>query len=310
MSSKSAAIVTIGNFDGVHRGHQVLLRQVVDRARVLGLKSFAITFDPHPELVLSPASMLTSLTDANEKSQRIRNVGIDDVWVCPFTRELSRRSPAEFMHMVTERQPLAELWVGSDFALGRDRSGSISVLSELGGAGNWGLHMVPPYRTEGQVVSSTAIRTLISAGAVQGAGELLGRTYQVQGELTDGGGAASLVIPSPRAVPKQGLYVGRFLSTSEPVPDASAAGTLVLLAVPRLATAFVPAVSGGGRHQAVRVVALQDCALRPGPGVAAFLRRLRAWDDAEVRAGTFEPKSEDLVAGRASLNEPPLSVHD
>src|SRR5688572_16376740 len=104
----------------------MLLRQVVDRARVLGLRSFAVTFDPHPERILVPHRRLLTLTNAREKEDLIRASGVDDVWTCPFTAELSRLAPEEFIHLVTDRQPIAELWVGADFALGRGRSGTIS----------------------------------------------------------------------------------------------------------------------------------------------------------------------------------------
>src|SRR5690349_21534841 len=172
-------IVTIGNFDGVHRGHHKLVNQVVERARALDLRSFAITFDPHPEHVLVPERKLTSLSTAEERKQILEQSGIDAVWICPFTRELARLEPEEFMRLVTERQPIAELWVGADFALGRGRKGTIAVLAELGAASGWGLHMVAPLVREGQVVSSTAIRTLLAAGAIRGAADLLGRTYSV-----------------------------------------------------------------------------------------------------------------------------------
>src|SRR5262249_22978506 len=115
------AIVTIGNFDGVHLGHLKLIDQVVSRARALDVRSFAITFDPHPEQVLVPERKLTYLSTADERKEILEQSGIDSVWICPFTRELARLEPEEFMHLVTERQPIAELWVGADFGLGRGR---------------------------------------------------------------------------------------------------------------------------------------------------------------------------------------------
>jgi riboflavin kinase/FMN adenylyltransferase len=107
------------------------------------------------------------------------------------------------MRMVMDRQALAELWVGADFALGRGRRGSLSVLSEIGVAYSWALHIVPPLRYEGQIVSSTAIRTLLAAGAVRGAADLLGRTYGVPAEITAAGEAC---VNPERALPRQGVY--------------------------------------------------------------------------------------------------------
>jgi riboflavin kinase/FMN adenylyltransferase len=196
------AIVTIGNFDGVHLGHQKLIHQVADRARALGMCSLAVTFEPHPEQILFPERKLSHLSSSEEKVDILHANGMDDVWVCPFTTELARLEPEDFMRMVAERQPMSELWVGADFALGRGRRGTISVLAEIGSAMGWGLHMVPPLTLEGQVVSSTAIRTLLSAGAVRGAADLLGRTYGVSGDLS----GAELIVDPLRALPRSMVY--------------------------------------------------------------------------------------------------------
>ena len=205
------AIVTIGNFDGVHLGHQKLIQQVVDRSRALDLHSFAITFDPHPEQVLVPERKLTYLSTAEERCAILQQSGIDSVWICPFTRELARLEPEEFMRLVTERQPIAELWVGADFALGRGRKGTIAVLAELGAASGWGLHMVAPHVLEGQVVSSTAIRTLLAAGAIRGAADLLGRVYSVAGDIR----GDNLIVDPLRAVPKSGIAYEAQLTQNE-----------------------------------------------------------------------------------------------
>jgi riboflavin kinase/FMN adenylyltransferase len=209
------AIVTIGNFDGVHLGHLKLIQQVVDRSRALDLHSFAITFDPHPEQVLVPERKLTYLSTAEERKEILQQSGIHSVWICPFTRDLARLEPEEFMRLVTERQPIAELWVGADFALGRGRKGTISVLAELGAASGWGLHMVAPYILEGQVVSSTAIRTLLAAGAIRGAADLLGRVYNVPGTV-DGD---DMIVDPLRAVPKAGIAYEAQLLQDEAVLD-------------------------------------------------------------------------------------------
>jgi riboflavin kinase / FMN adenylyltransferase len=240
---KKPAIVTIGVFDGVHLGHQLLVRQVVDRARALGLRSLAVTFHPHPEQVLFPERKLTYLTGPEEREQILHEFGLDDVWTCPFTPELARLEPEEFMRVVTERQPLAELWVGYDFALGRGRRGSLSVLSEIGVAVGWALHVVPPQRYEGQIVSSTAIRTLLAAGAVRGAADLLGRTYSVVGEITAPGHAC---VDPLRALPRQGVYDGQ---------------------VGQLETKVTVLASPGQLQFADKL------AVEPGPATIAFLRR-------------------------------------
>jgi riboflavin kinase/FMN adenylyltransferase len=243
------AIVTIGNFDGVHLGHQMLLRQVVDRARALQLGSYAVTFNPHPAQVLMPERKLTHLTSPDERLQLIKACGIDDIWTCTFTPELARLEPEEFIRLVSERRPIAELWVGPDFALGRGRRGTIAVLSEMGGAAGWALHMVPPYRHEGQIVSSSGIRTLLSAGAVRGAGDLLGRPYSISGDLT----AEGIMHVDPlRQLPRAGVYAGQVRQAGSTL-DA----TLTVLPLPDVQVTFVDPTDG----------------LPPGLAAVDFLRR-------------------------------------
>jgi riboflavin kinase / FMN adenylyltransferase len=202
MTSPEPAIVTIGNFDGVHLGHQKLVHQVVDRARAVGVCSLAITFEPHPQQVLFPERRLSHLSTPEERIALLRANGVDDVWICPFTIELARLEPDDFMRMVADHHPIEELWVGSDFALGRGRRGTIAVLAEIGSHVGWGLHMVPPLIMEGQVVSSSAIRTLLAAGAVRGAADLLGHPYSVAGELED----REFSVDPLRALPKPMAY--------------------------------------------------------------------------------------------------------
>ncbi|MDQ6674092.1 MAG: FAD synthetase family protein [Chloroflexota bacterium] len=246
MSAAPPAVVTIGNFDGVHLGHQELVRQAADRARALHLKSLAITFEPHPEQILFPERRRTFLSTPEERQALLHACGIDDVWVCPFTTELARMEPEDFMRLVTERQPIVELWVGSDFGLGRGRKGTIAVLAEIGSAHGWALHMVPPVRLEGQIVSSTAIRTLLAAAAVRGASDLLGRTYNVSGELE----GDTFKVDPLRALPRPGVYDGQLHQDGAihdvPLTVSPTPGCIQLAA---------------------------DVPHHPGPAVLAFLRR-------------------------------------
>lgn len=176
MNPTLPAVVTIGNFDGFHRGHQHLVSQVVGRARVLGLPATAVTFDPHPRALFQPDEPLLRLTSTQEKVQLLRMAGIQDVWVCSFTPEIARLEPTEFLSLMATRWPIAELWVGSDFALGRGRSGKLDVLAGIGAVSGWRLQMVPPLIVAGRVVSSTRIRALIEQGDFKAAEVLLGRS--------------------------------------------------------------------------------------------------------------------------------------
>jgi riboflavin kinase/FMN adenylyltransferase len=248
MKSKKSkpAIVTIGVFDGVHLGHLKLIRQAADRARALGLPSMAVTFEPHPDQVLYPERKLAHLSSPRERVEILHANGMDDVWVCPFTVEISRLEPEDFMRLVAERQPIAELWVGADFALGRGRRGTIAVLAEIGSAVGWGLHMVPPYMLEGQVVSSTAIRTLLAAGAVRGAADLLGRTFGVSGELQ----GDELIVEPLRALPRPMGYEAQLRQEGDCTDVA------------------VTVLSDPGRIRIDTPVLMHD-----GPAVVDFLRR-------------------------------------
>jgi riboflavin kinase/FMN adenylyltransferase len=214
MAERRPVVATIGAFDGIHRGHHLLLGQVVDRARSLGLPSLCVTFDPHPDLVLYPDRHVTYLTDRTEKERVLRQLGLDDVMVIEFTPALSMLNPEEFLGLVSEAHPLAELWVGSDFALGRGRSGTIAALAELGRIQGFALHVVPPQRADREVISSTFIRSLLSQGNVRHANRLLGRRYRISGTVETGaargrqlGFPTANIRPDPkRALPADGVY--------------------------------------------------------------------------------------------------------
>ncbi len=215
MSTRPSVVATIGAFDGIHRGHQVLLGRVVERARYLHIESLCVTFDPHPDLVLYPERHLTYLTDRAEKERILAELGLDRVLVFEFTRELSMLRPEEFLGLVQEQYRLAELWVGSDFALGRGRSGTIATLAEIGRDDGFEIHVLPPQRVDHEIVSSTFIRTLLSQGNVEHANRLLGRCYRVSGIVERGaargrqiGFPTANIRPNPRlTLPADGVYL-------------------------------------------------------------------------------------------------------
>jgi riboflavin kinase / FMN adenylyltransferase len=214
MAEHRPVVATIGAFDGIHRGHHLLLGQVVDRAKTLGVPSLCVTFDPHPDLVLYPDRQVTYLTDRAEKERVLGQLGLDDVMVIEFTPALSMLNPEEFLGLVSEKHPLAELWVGSDFALGRGRSGTIAALAELGRIEGFALHVVPPQRADREVISSTFIRSLLAQGNVRHANRLLGRRYRISGVVESGaqrgrqlGFPTANIRPDPkRALPADGVY--------------------------------------------------------------------------------------------------------
>ena len=207
-------VATGGAFDGIHRGHQALLGQVVDRARRLGVESSCITFEPHPDVVLYPERRLTYLTDPGEKDRILRDLGLDHVVVFQFTPDFAALLPEQFLALLQRRHRLAELWVVRDFAIGRDRSGTIAAVADIGCSDGFAVHVVPPQTIDGEVISSTTIRKLLGEGNVRRANHLLGRRYRIAGSVEHGdargrqlGWPTANVRPDPRrTLPADGVY--------------------------------------------------------------------------------------------------------
>jgi riboflavin kinase / FMN adenylyltransferase len=168
------SLVTIGKFDGVHLGHRHLIAQLKRRACQLGARTCVVTFDRHPFEVLRPDRAPVRLTSTADKLRLLYEAGVDDVWVCPFTRELAQLGAVEFVELIRARWTIREMWVGEGFALGRDRTGSTDVLRQLGLRQGWRLRVVPPALVDGEVVSSSRIRALLAADRHAEAQRLLG----------------------------------------------------------------------------------------------------------------------------------------
>jgi riboflavin kinase/FMN adenylyltransferase len=208
------AVLTIGNFDGVHRGHQQLLGLVCDRARALGVPAVVMTFEPHTRAVVRPDAPLFLLTQLPEKLAQFARLDLDEAVVIPFTPELAQWDARRFLTWVYQTLPFKELWVGSDFALGHHRTGNTEVLAALGQELGYDLHLFPPVQLDGQVVSSTAIREALFAGQIRRATELLGRYPMVPGTVVPGAKrgrqlgfpTANLDTPPHQALPADGIY--------------------------------------------------------------------------------------------------------
>ncbi|HYJ13157.1 MAG TPA: riboflavin biosynthesis protein RibF [Thermomicrobiales bacterium] len=178
--------MSIGTFDGVHRGHQFLLASAGARARDLALPLLAVTFEPYPAQVIRPESFSGRLNTAEEKLRRLWQTGVDDVVVVPFTQELKMESPETFLeHLVAATHP-REVWVGEAFALGRNRSGDVARLSEIGKDLGFTLVAVPRQELHDQIVSSSRIRQYVVKGEVDRAETLLGYPYRIAGEVIRG----------------------------------------------------------------------------------------------------------------------------
>jgi riboflavin kinase/FMN adenylyltransferase len=211
-------VLTIGAFDGVHRGHQYLIGSTVRRARALDWQSAVLTFDPHPDMVINPAADRFYLTSIEEQADQIAALGVDLLIVLPFNREVMALTAQQFMDQVLQAIALRELWVGWDFALGRKREGNLARLREIGQALGYSVHPVDAFAmADGSPVSSTRIREALRAGDVAQAAELLGRSFSVHGTVsrgdqrgrTIGFPTANLQVPDHHVLPGDGVYVCR-----------------------------------------------------------------------------------------------------
>jgi riboflavin kinase/FMN adenylyltransferase len=218
VQSRPHPVVTIGNFDGHHRGHHSLLQLVVDRARAVKGTAMVLTFDPHPVRVLAPDVELRFLTSPEEKLARFKEAGIDEVVFLEFTPALAALTPEQFADTVLHRRlGVRDIYVGEHFAFGRGRAGRIADLARFGRTLGFTVHPVKPVMLNGGVVSSTRIRTLIQAGEMDEAAVLLGRAYAITGTVVRGAQqgqalgwpTANLRLPPERVVPPDGVYAAR-----------------------------------------------------------------------------------------------------
>ena len=205
----SPVILTLGNFDGVHLGHRQILDLVVGKARSQGGSAVAMTFRPHPQLALRPGTQLPLLSTYEERARLIRSSGVDALIEEPFSRELSNTPPREFFNeIVLRRLSARELVVGYDFAFGRGREGSLEVMQELCDAAGVTLTIVPPFKVEGEVASSSRIRALLLGGHVEEATRLLGHEFFYQGVIERGEQRGrKLGFPTANLRPRDGKLV-------------------------------------------------------------------------------------------------------
>lgn len=212
------AVVTCGTFDGVHRGHQALLAEVVRRGRRGGLTSVLVTFEPHPLAVVNPAAVPKLLTVAEEKRELVTAHGIEQFVLLPFTPAVAQLDAEAFVRRLCDEYGMRELVMGYDHGFGRDRAGDVEVVKRLGSVQGFGVTVVDAVRDKGQPISSTLIRTALAQGDLDAAGRWLGRSYGVRGTVVRGVGRGrtigvptlNLEPPDPRKLlPPDGVYAVR-----------------------------------------------------------------------------------------------------
>jgi len=208
--------LTIGVFDGVHRGHQAILRQLAAGAHANGAPAVLLTFDPHPAVVLSGRD-LKLLTMPDERADLASALGLEAVITHPFDRAVSGMSARDFMALLKKRLGLSRLLIGYDFALGKGREGNAGRLSELGRELGYSVSVVEAVSDESGVISSTEIRKLVSLGNAGAAANLLGRPYALSGPVIHGDGrgrrinipTANIHYPESKLLPANGIYACR-----------------------------------------------------------------------------------------------------
>jgi len=218
------SVVTIGVFDGVHRGHQRIVGRATEAAAELGLPVVVVTFDPHPDEVVRPGSHPPFLCTARRRAELLAGLGVDAVCVLPFTREFSELGPDEFVHAVlVDRLHAVRVVVGENFRFGYRAAGDVALLAELGEKYDFTAEGVPLLADDGITISSSGIREELAAGDVAAAARDLGRPHRVEGVVVRGqrrGKAlgfptANLETPPHTAIPADGVYAG-WLSSLDP----------------------------------------------------------------------------------------------
>ncbi len=209
-------VATIGNFDGVHKGHQALFKKVIERASDIDGTSLVITFDPHPIKVMSPRRLKPLITGLEQKQELVTDFGLDILLLIQFTPEFAAISAREFIKgILVDRLAVKEIVVGYDYAFGHNRKGNIEVLQEMGREFGFAVHQIGPVFVGETLVSSTSIRNLLLEGKVSEVNQLLGRQYQIRGEVMKGknrgeallGYATANLQPTDGLIPKRGVYI-------------------------------------------------------------------------------------------------------
>jgi riboflavin kinase/FMN adenylyltransferase len=228
------SVVTIGVFDGVHRGHQRTIGHTVERARALGLASLVLTFDPHPSEVVRPGSHPAVLTSPARKAELLTDLGVDVLCVQPFTLEFSHVSAERFVHdILVEHLHAAVVVVGENFRFGHKAAGDVALLTELGHRFGFGVESPPLVTDNGTIFSSTYVRACVDAGDVTTAAETLGRPHRVEGVVVRGDQrgrkigfpTANLLTARFTAIPADGVYAAWLIRGGQRLAAAVSIGT-------------------------------------------------------------------------------------
>jgi len=301
-ASWGRCVLSIGVFDGVHRGHQELIREAVNTGRSLGLPTVLMTFDPHPAEVVRPGSHPAMLTTLRRRAELVAALGVDAFLVLPFTLAVSQITAEEFVHdVIVDRLHAANVVVGANFRFGNRGAGSVDLLRELGPRFGFtvnGIELVT--EPDAVTVSSTYVRSCIGAGDVGAATEALGRPHRVEGFVVHGEGRGGTQLGYPTAnldavtysaIPADGIYAGWFELGTRHSPAAISIGTNPTFSGKvRTVEAFV--IDEGGNFYGRRV----------GFDFIARLRDTEKFDSIEALIAQIDAdvaRTRDVLAGEA-----------
>jgi riboflavin kinase / FMN adenylyltransferase len=293
------SVVTIGFFDGVHRGHRRVVRRAVELARAgaAGREAVVLTFDPHPVEVVRPGMHPALLTTPRHRMDLMESLGVDAVLVLPFTRELSTWSPEDFVRRIlVERLRVAAVVVGENFRFGHRAAGTIETLRELGGRHGFAveaLDLATEQEDAGKRFSSTDVRRMVLEGDVAAAAARLDRPHRVEGTVVRGAQrgremgfpTANLDSPPHTAIPADGVYAGWLVVDGEPLPAAISIGTN-------------PTFEGTARTVEAYAIGRTDLELYGRQVAVDFLCRIRGMEKFDSMETLIKRMDQDVVEAR------------
>ena len=294
-------VVTVGFFDGVHRGHQAVVRRAVALAREREVPAVVLTFDPHPSEVVRPGTHPPLLSTAAHRADLMEMLGVDAVLVLPFTVELSKLTPEEFVRQVlVERLHAVAVVVGQNFRFGHRAAGTVETLAELGekyGFTALALSLAAPEDGGEQRFSSTDVRKMVLAGEVEAAAQRLGRPHRVEGVVVHGAQrgremgfpTANLDTPPHTAIPADGIYAGWLVVDGDPLPAAISVGTN-------------PTFDGTARTVEAYAIGRTDLELYGKYVAVDFLARLRGQERFDSMESLVKRMNQDVEEATALLD--------
>ncbi|HVB45195.1 MAG TPA: bifunctional riboflavin kinase/FAD synthetase [Streptosporangiaceae bacterium] len=300
------SVVTIGVFDGVHRGHQRIVARAVEVSKELGLPLVVVTFDPHPDEVIRPGSHPPLLCTPRYRAELLGRLGADAVCVLPFTQEFSRLPAEDFVKLVlVDALHAAAAVVGADFRFGHRAAGNVALLGEMGEKYEFAAEGVPLFTDHGVTVSSSWIRDLLSAGEVAAAAVDLGRPHRVEGVVVRGhrrgralGFPTANAEPPPyTAIPADGVYAGWLASLSADGTDAERWPAAISVGTN-------PTFDGAARTVEAHALDRDDLDLYGMHVAIEFAHRLRGMAKFSSVDELVEQMRQDVAAARHLVAEP------